>query len=178
MRPPESFIGQPVRSLQTMLQVIAIAGEGYSSLIPDGIYGPETMQAVSGFQRSHGLPVTGITDRSTWDAISAAYIPALQEIDRAASITAVWNPGQIVRLGESHPNLLLVQGMLDVLSRVYHSIGQPGLTGTLDESTADALSSFQMLHRLPMTGQLDRRTWEALTRQYPLAANRLENGKL
>ena len=51
MRPPESFIGQPIRSLQTMLRVLAEYDESYLPMIPDGIYGPETMAAVTHFQR-------------------------------------------------------------------------------------------------------------------------------
>ena len=58
MRPPESFVGQPIRSLQTMLRVIAEDDPSHMRVIPDGIYGPETMAAVSTFQRKHGLPVT------------------------------------------------------------------------------------------------------------------------
>lgn len=171
MRPPESFIGQPIRSLQTMLQVIAAAAGQECTLIPDGIYGPETMQTVAAFQRSQGLPVTGITDRPTWEAIAAAYAPALAEVDAASPLSAVWNPGQAVRAGESHPHVGLAQSMLGTLSQQYRSISEPSRSGRLDESTADSLSSFQRLHSLPPTGRLDRKTWEALTRHYPLAAN-------
>lgn len=170
MRPPESFLGQPIRSLQTMLQVIADAAGQECTLIPDGIYGPETMRTVAAFQRARGLPVTGITDRPTWEAVSAAYDLALAEVDAAPSLPVVWNPGQTVRAGESHPNVGLAQSMLGTLSRQYQSVSEPSRSGTLDESTADSLSSFQRLHGLPQTRQLDRKTWEALTRQYPLAA--------
>ena len=41
MRPPESFIGQPIRSLQTMLRVIAEDQPGHVRIIPDGIYGSD-----------------------------------------------------------------------------------------------------------------------------------------
>ena len=71
MRPPESFIGQPIRSLQTMLRVLAEYDESYLPMIPDGIYGPETMAAVTHFQRKHGLPATGVTNQATWEAIVA-----------------------------------------------------------------------------------------------------------
>ena len=37
MRPPESFVGQPIRNLQTMLQVIAQNDPSYTAIIPDGI---------------------------------------------------------------------------------------------------------------------------------------------
>lgn len=171
MRPPESFVGQPIRSLQTMLQVIAQNNDGYTSVIPDGIYGPETMQAVAVFQRKHLLPVTGIADLTTWEAIVPIYDLSLTKQNSAVPIEVVWNPDNVIKAGGSNPNLFLAQGMLAVLSEVYHSVSKPALTGILDEITADSLSSFQMLAGLPMTGNLDRATWTHLSRQYPLAAN-------
>ena len=51
MRPNESFIAQPVRSLQTMLRVIAEQDGDLPSAVPDGIYGNDTVAAVTAFQR-------------------------------------------------------------------------------------------------------------------------------
>ena len=174
MRPGESFIGQPVRSLQTMLRTIAEADDRYNSVIPDGIYGPQTVAAVSVFQRNHGLPVTGITDQATWEAIVAVYDPALTRINEAEPLQIVLNPGQVLRRGERHPNVYVLQGILAVLSKTYESIQKPSLTGVLDNATADALTSFQYLSGLPMTGELDKLTWKYLALQYPLAVNRME----
>ena len=171
MRPPESFIGQPIRSLQTMLRVISEDDPSHIRIIPDGIYGPETMAAVSGFQRRHGLPVTGITDQDTWEAIRDHYNDAIVRVDEAYPLFLFLNPGQVIRKGERHPHLYLVQGMLAVLADTYESITRPGMTGILDGPTADSLASFQQLSRLPMTGNLDKHTWKHLALQYPLAAN-------
>lgn len=171
MRPNESFVGQPVRSLQTMLRVIAESDPRHQSVIPDGIYGPDTMAAVTQFQRIHGLPVTGITDQATWEAITAIHEPARISIDAAQPIEVILNPGQIIRRGERHPAVALAQTMLLVLAEVYRSIGTPTQSGILDDPTADSLSSFQMLSSLPMTGNLDKRTWKHLALQYPLATN-------
>lgn len=170
MRPPESFIGQPIRSLQTMLRVLAENDRSYIPTIPDGIYGPETVKAVSAFQRKHGLAVTGVTDQATWEAIVAEYGPALIEQEEAHPLFIILEPKQILRKGERHPNLYLVQSMLTVLGQVYESILPPANTGLLDDATADALAAFQALNGLPMTGNLDKRTWKHLTLQYPLAA--------
>ena len=51
MRPKESFVGQPIRSLQTMLRVLAEDDRTLPTVVPDGIYGPETITAISAFQR-------------------------------------------------------------------------------------------------------------------------------
>lgn len=174
MRPVQSFIGQPIRSLQTMLQTIAENDSGYSRIIPDGIYGPETIRAVSLFQRKHGLPVTGVTDLATWEAIVARFEPALVEQSQAQQIQILLNPGRVIRHGEYSPYIYLVQGMLTTLADVYQSIGKPTMSGTLDAITADSISSFQFLSQLPMTGDLDKHTWRHLALQYPLAASLAE----
>ena len=171
MRQSSSFINQPVRSLQTMLRVIAENDNKYETIVPDGIYGPETISAVSAFQRIHGLPVTGVTDNGTWDTIVSVYDEAIIDQDEAYPLQIILNPGQVIRNGERHPNIYLVQAMLAVLSENYHSIGRPEFTGILDSSTSDALSSFQELNGLPMTGNLDKHTWKQLALHYPLAAN-------
>lgn len=171
MRPAESFLGQPIRNLQTMLRVIAENDPSHVRIIPDGIYGPETVQAVSVFQKKHGLPVTGVADLDTWEAVVAVYEPALTEQDSAQELAIVLNPGQVIRRGERHPHLYLVQAMLLTLAQVYESIGTPMVNGLLDAATEDALASFQSLSGLPMTGQLDKHTWKHLALQYPLAAN-------
>lgn len=175
MRPPESFVGQPIRSMQTMLRLIAEESSGYVPVIPDGIYGPETVRAVSVFQRNHGLPVTGIANQETWEQIVAEYESALISRDAAQPLNVILNPGQIIRRGELHPNLYLVQAMLAVLADTYGSIEKPRITGLLDDCTADALSSFQSLSGLPATGHLDKHTWKHLTLHYPLAANLWHN---
>lgn len=171
MRPPESFIGQPIRSLQTMLRLIAKNDPSHESIIPDGIYGPETMSAISSFQRLHGLPQTGVTDSRTWDAVVELYEEALIQQQEAESLQVILNPGQVIRRGERHPHLYLVQAILAVLSQAYESIGKPSSSGILDEATADALASFQAISGLPMTGHLDKQTWRHLVLQYPLAVN-------
>lgn len=175
MKPEESFLNQPIRSLQTMLRVLAEHDSRHETLIPDGIYGPATVSAVSRFQRLHGLPVTGITDQLTWEQIVAAYEPALIQIDEAQMLDIILEPNQVLRRGQRHPHIYLVQAILAVLEDAYKSIGPVHHTGILDEVTSDALSAFQGLNGLPMTGQLDKRTWKALALHYPQAARLADN---
>lgn len=170
MRPGESFVGQPVRSLQTMLRVIAEDDPRLPIIIPDGIYGPSTMIAVTAFQRREGIPVTGIADENTWDRMVAAYEPALIRVGKAEPIEILLEPGQVILIGESSPYVYLLQGMLAQLSKDNRDILQPGLSGVLDLDTSDSLRGFQTLAGLPVTGTLDRITWKHLARQFTLNA--------
>ena len=170
MRPPESFIGQPVRSLQTMLRVIATHHEDLPSVIPDGIYGNQTANAVSAFQQKFGIPVTGITDQATWDMIVSVYEPALMEVSPAQPLQIILKPNQVIRSGEDHYSIYLTQALLIAMARSYASIPEPPLSGTLDYGTAESLSAFQRLNNLPVTGELDKRTWKHLVLQFQLNA--------
>ena len=175
MRPPESFIGQPIRSLQTMLRVISESDPRYPTVIPDGIYGRETMNAVSSFQRRNGLQITGVTDQKTWEAIVAEYENAIVLVDAAYPLEIILNPLQIIRKGESDPNVYLVQSILTVLSQAYPGIPEPSLNGTMDIPTTNALAAFQEFSLLPATGELDKITWKHLALQYPMATNVMKN---
>ena len=171
MRPGESFVSQPIRSLQTMLRVLAEHDDRYETVVPDGVYSPQTMRAVSRFQRTHGLPVTGVTDQRTWEEIVTRYEPALVFVDQAQPVEVILNPNEVLVLGDSSPYLYVAQALLLVLAETYGSIGKPLVTGILDDTTADALSSFQALIGLPVTGNLDKHTWKHLALHFPLAAN-------
>ena len=171
MKPKESFLNQPIRSLQTMLRVLAEQDSRYETLIPDGIYGPSTVSAVSRFQRNHGMSPTGVTDQQTWEAIQREYELALIEIDEAEALQILLNPNQVIHRGQRHPNVHILQAILTVLDDTYGSLGKPSRNGILDEATAASLAAFQGLSGLPMTGNLDKRTWKHLALHYPLAAN-------
>ena len=170
MRPVESFIEQPVRSLQTMLRVLAEDDPRLPSVIPDGIYGPGTVVAVTAFQRREGIPITGITDEVTWDRIVAAFEPAFIRVGKAEPIEILLGPGEIIVTGQSSPYVYLLQSMLTQLSQDNHTIPRPGHSGVLDNDTQRALIQFQLLAGLSPTGTLDRITWKHLAKQFTLSA--------
>lgn len=170
MRPSESFIEQPIRSLQTMLRVISQDDKRIPPIIPDGIYGPSTMNAVSAFQRQNGLPANGITDQRTWERVVKVYEPALIRVEKAEPIEIILDPGQVFRYGDSSPYIYLLQSMLTQLSQYHPQISQPNHSGVMDESTVEALRAFQLLATLEPNGELDKITWKHLVKQFTLNA--------
>lgn len=171
MRPGESFVEQPVRSLQTMLRVLAEDDPRQPTVVPDGIYGPATTLAVTAFQRRRGLPATGITDQRTWDTIVEDYEPALIRIDKAEPIEVLIDPGQVFKRGDNSPYVYLLQSMLTQLSRDHNRIQPPGHSGIMDDDTVYSLTEFQRLCDLPATGDFDKVTWKHLVHQFTLNAH-------
>ena len=174
MRPAESFISQPIRSLQTMLRVMAEDDPSLPAIVPDGIYGQETANAILAFQRQYGLPITGTADQKTWDKLVPAYEKALIRVDKAQPIEIIMDPGKVYISGDSSPYLYLMQSMLLFLSELHPDIATPSHSGTLDSPTSEALAGFQVLAGLPPTGELDKVTWKYLAEQFTLNANRTD----
>lgn len=177
MRPEETFLCQPIRSLQTMLRAIAENDSDYMSVVPDGIYGPDTLNAVTRFQQNNALSATGVTNQETWDAIVEKFNHSMLEQNRAEPLEITMNPNEVMHTGDENANIYLVQAMLQVIGNGYQCLNPPDATGVLDNATALALESFQEMCGLPMTGDLDKTTWKHLALQYPKAADRCNSRK-
>lgn len=173
MRPPESFIQQPVRSLQTMLQVIALTDERIPKIIPDGIYGPSTINAVNRFQQLYELPITGITDQTTWEKIVEIYEPAHINAVAAEPIEILIDRNQALSAGNSGPYVYFLQIMLMTLAETYSSISPPALTGIYDKETTEAVRNFQKINGLTPTGITNKETWKHIENQFTLLIHNL-----
>ena len=77
--------------LQTFLRRIQQSEGSAAPLVPDGIFGAQTAAAVREYQQQHCLPVTGIADQRTWNAIYASYA-ALIAADALPMQTAFFPP--------------------------------------------------------------------------------------
>lgn len=163
------FYNQPVRSLQWMLRHIAQHTGEIDLIIPSGVFDPPTQAAVSQFQREHGIPVTGVADRKTWNAIVHAYDDALHFTTPAQSVHLDLQANFPPAEGKYSPLLHLAQMMMFFLAKEYQSVFQPEQTGYMDEITGQSLSDFQNLTGLPMTGKLDQQTWNHLALHYSTA---------
>ncbi len=66
--------GEKVRQVQEQLDQIATVYSNIPRITADGIYGERTKAAVTEFQRTFDIPVTGVIDFRTWYKISQIYV--------------------------------------------------------------------------------------------------------
>jgi len=66
----------------------ALASAGYSPGPLDGIFGPKTRAAVERFQADKELPVTGIADPATWDALGVVTGATLAATQSSTTLNA------------------------------------------------------------------------------------------
>ena len=166
MRDPAYYIGKPVESLQTMLRVVAKQDGTLPKPIPDGVYGAETMRAVTAFQRSSGLPPTGVTDLTTWAAVREAYRAARIEAAPAAPLWIALSPQQRIEPGSDCLYMTLIQAMLHTVAIVYGNLPDCTLCGICDEQTVQAVKGIQELCGMPQTGCIDKAFWRHLVGLY------------
>lgn len=163
-----TFLGRSVRCLQTMLRQVASAYPEIPAVIPDGVYGEATMRAVTAMQRFARLPATGIADSATWDALRALSCEVSDACAPPAPLCIRMTPGAHVAENEENTHLYLVQGMLRALSDRIAGVPTVELSGRNDAMCCEALRWLQARADLPVTGELDRRTWACLAGLYRL----------
>lgn len=162
------LIGQPVRSLQTMLRELSFRYDFLPRLTPDGVFGERTLEAVMLFQREFHPPVTGRVNQGTWDAIVRYYRQARQALNSPLPLRGL-PPGSFsAPPGAASVHLSLAQTMFQGLSRMVTGLEPSPATGLNDPATAHNLRWVQALSGQPLTGALDQNSWNALSRLYTL----------
>ena len=163
--------GDEVRTLQLRLNRIS---DNYPSIpkiaIPDGVFSYDTENAVKRFQEIFGLTPDGIVGNATWYKILFLYnaVKRLNELDSEgitlSEVTQQY-PGATV-LGDTGDQVRNIQYLLAYLAQFYSEIPPVAFDGIYGEETAAAVSAFQRLFELPITGEVDLATWDALYRTY------------
>lgn len=160
------LIGQPVRSLQTMLRELSFLYDFLPRLTPDGIFGESTLEAVMLFQREFFPPVTGQVDQATWDAIAALYLQAVGRRNR--SLRGYPGGSYTVDPGQDSIHLYLVQSMFRALAGKLEGLEPAPVSGRNDPATQHNIRWLQRLGGRPETGILDQDSWNTISRLYTL----------
>lgn len=160
------FVGQPVRSLQTMLRVISNHDSQVLPVIPDGIYSSDTMESIASFQKRYNLPVTGETDIETWYKVADEYRNALIEIGPAEVVNPVLQRNQAIRRGEVNQHLYMIHGMLMAISDRYESMPRASCNNVHDDLSVSAIQWLQTRADIEPTGEINKLTWKHLSRLY------------
>ena len=154
------------RELQQYLRRISQETEDIPLIAIDGVYGPETRDAVAAFQEVYGLPVTGNIDRRTWEAIYEEFLRITESNAPAERIDAFDDSNPRLTIGSRGKAVAILQLMLDTIALRYINIDRVPPGEMYDERTSTAVGQFQRLARLPVTGETDKRTWNAIVRHF------------
>ncbi len=162
------FLGQPIRSLQTFLREIGQKYEDMPTVIPDGIYGPQTEASVRWFQEFSNLPVTGITDKKTWDAVINEYFIIINQRTPPVCVNIIPTEFTLIEAGETKQELLPIQAMMKNLSNELESVLDLEITGVHDENSVNSVKSIQNILGKEETGNIEKDFWNDLVLLYEI----------
>lgn len=164
----EGDSGEGVLSVQYFLSYIALFVNSVQGAALDGSFGPSTREAVLSFQRTYGLPETGVVDRATWDRIENVYQSMIENQDfnfREGRILPF--PGRVLRPGTEGDDVRALQEYLNFIARSYPEIPVVNVDGVFGPSTAAQVSAFKEIFGI--TGAPDRvaaPAWNAIASIY------------
>ena len=167
----EGSTGTGVRVLQYILSMLSAYDPIFDAVAIDGIFGPNTRQAVETYQRIAGLSVDGVVGEDTWNSLKLAY-SKLSEVFTPTIPLFPLQPNQNLVLGSESAAVQQVQVWLNQLSTVYPEITAQPETGYFGQNTRMNVMAFQELFGIPVTGAVSAATWNLLGTE----AQRISNG--
>lgn len=162
-----AMAGDPVRSLQFMLRRLALRYHTLPELVLDGEFGEQTLESVMRFQKALGLPVNGVVDSRTGQAILDEWRVLEQELSQSRQLRG-FPRDAVVRPGESAAFLYPVQAMFQSLTHALEGIQDETIDGIHNGTSVENALWLQNLAGLPETGNVDRELWDRLARLYEL----------
>lgn len=179
MREERFGIAQPIWNLQEMLRLVSFENPNIPRLVPDGVFGEETLEAVMVFQRDYGLPVTGVVDQESWDALVRQAGRVEQRLSPPIKVNGLPDRNGTVGIGERNQALYLVQAMFLALEELFVGVEKEPVSGVNTQGSVKNLRWLQQRAGFPENGILDQQTWDALARLYQLFVVRVgRNGMI
>lgn len=162
--------GAVVPRVQLVQYFINVLSAYYSSIPPvdiDGIMGPATRASIIEFQKTMGLPVTGILDDETWLAMYNNVLGILKTIPPSAiALPALIYPNIVYSLGSEGPNVYILQQYLSFISTILTDIPAVTPDGVFGENTRNAVIAFQNHFGLTPDGIVGEETWNKIVEVY------------
>ena len=155
-------------NIQTYLRKLGYTGVGGVPVPIDGIFESVTEEAVTAFQRSNGLLPSGIVDKTTWDLLYTLYSERIRDELEARGIFPFPDTPEdyAVTVGTRSSLVTVIQLLLDELETKYDGFADIAVDGVYSEDTARAVRLFQQINMLDPSGNVDKRTWNRLVREY------------
>ncbi len=164
-------VNNDVRTVQLRLNRISVNYPSIPKIVEaDGIFGTDTEAAVRRFQEVFSLTPDGIVGPTTWYTIQNIYIGVkrLNDLNSEGIVPSEVTQQfpEVLRLGDSGPNVLNMQYYIAYLSQFYNTIPLITIDGYYGESTQAAVRDVQTTFGLPADGIMGEETWNQLYRAY------------
>lgn len=162
-----------VQNLQMMLRNIAGEYDDVATVVPDGIFGPQTLESVQSFQQKFGIIPTGVVDFDTWNKI----------VEISDYVSKINSPGRLflgfnennndILPGQTALELYVIQAMMKAVSGNISGMTDVDITGTHDMQSVDAVRKLQNSMGIDDSGIITLEFYNNLTHLYEVYVTRV-----
>ena len=177
---PESYPGTPlrlgssggdVRTIQVQLNRISTDYPLIPKIsVTNGVFGTETDDAVRAFQKTFNLTQEGIVGKATWYKIKYIYVAVTNLAELNSEGISISELSQQfvsdIRPGNVGDPVRVVQYYLSYIALFNNNIPRLTQDGIYGTATEDAVRAFQRAYALPITGIVNRETWNKMSEVY------------
>lgn len=164
-------IGNSVQQIQLRLNRISKNFPSIPKIFPvDGVFGEETENAVTEYQRAFDLPADGLVGKDTWYSIQRTY-NAVKRLNDLASegigrdeVDLLFN--SFLEEGDTGSEVYELQYLLNLASEFNNEIPPVTIDGIFGSNTKNALEAFQRAFGLEVSGTVGIDDWDRLYREY------------
>lgn len=154
--------------LQQRLRNISKVHKDVPSVIPDGIFGEETENAVRAFQRKFGFSETGVVDFEIWDRINEESKKALFVLSEPNQVISIKNEDLPLVIGQIGREVHTLNLMLRRLGELYSNFRSENTGDEFTAETEREVRKWQKVIGHDITGEVDKLTWNRLAEHYLL----------
>jgi len=164
--------GNYITVLQVMLNRISRNYPAIPRINPvDGIFGAQTEESIKRFQRIFNLTPDGIVGQATWYKLVFLYVGVtnLSElVSEGQPYTQVQGPAAGVTLREGSGGIAVsaLQYFISIIGQFNSGVPELAIDGIFGPKTAAAVRSIQSRLGLPVTGTVNRATWQRIYDEY------------
>lgn len=156
-----------VQTVQYFLNVLSAYYNTIPSVDINGILDTQTRSSIMDFQRTMGLPITGIVDEATWNSMYNSVAGILDTLPPSAiALPSLLWPGTVYQLGSEGPNVYILQQYLSYIASVLEGIPTTEPDGIYGPNTEESVRKFQEFFGIDVTGVVDQYTWNRIVLIY------------
>ncbi len=177
----EGDSGDGVLTVQYFINYISLFVPSVLATAYDGVYGPSTASSVRSFQKTYGLPESGVVNRETWKQMETVYYDIVSSLDYNTSENSILPyPGRVLAIGSEGDDVRVIQEYLNLISDSYPEIPKINVDGIFGQSTANAVSEFKRIFNISGNPErVNASTWNAIASVYDdlYTGNRVNEGQ-
>ncbi len=165
--PGPSEVVPRVQAVQYFLNVLSVYYNTIPAVDISGVLDSQTRSSIMEFQKTAGLPITGLVDEQTWNSMYNRVAGILETLPPSAiSLPSLLWPGEVFRVGSEGPSVYLIQQYLSYIASVLEGIPPAEPDGIYGPQTEQAVREFQEYFGIDVTGVVDQYTWNRIVLIY------------